>query len=265
MDPTVECECMHTQKGELKESSSLVKTKTMASPVDFDDFFFLLLLLLLLLCFNPCSSKTHPGCFSKIYAFGDSITDTGNTHSSVDLKTFAHVSELPYGMTYFHRPTNRFSDGRIVVDFLAEALGLPFLPPYRNSTADFSHGVNFAVAGGTAIDNDFYARSRIFNTLTFNNALESLQTQLKWFTGFVDKVECKGKSPHECRKVMENTLFWVGEIGANDYTRVHGSLMRPEYVRYLTIGNTMKLLEVRSASIADIPKTHIKIITLLMI
>ncbi|RWR96951.1 GDSL esterase/lipase [Cinnamomum micranthum f. kanehirae] len=212
----------------------------MASFVDIPSFFFLLLLLLL--CFYPCSSTKHAGCFSKIYSFGDSLTDTGNTHSSEELMAFSHVSEPPYGMTYFHRPTNRFSDGRLVIDFLAQTLGFPLLPPYRDSTADFSHGVNFAVAGGTAIDDEFYVLNRIFNKITFNNALESLQTQLDWFTEFVEGVECKGISLNECKKKMKNALFWVGEIGANDYTRIYGSSFRPDRVRDMAVANTIKFL-----------------------
>ena len=61
------------------------------------------------------------GCFKRIFSFGDSITDTGN---------FAYISRnsppgppsVPsYGETYFHRPTGRASDGRLIIDFYGEA------------------------------------------------------------------------------------------------------------------------------------------------
>ncbi|MCD7451110.1 hypothetical protein HAX54_009558 [Datura stramonium] len=45
----------------------------------------------------------------------------------------------------------QYSDGRLVIDFVAESLSLPFLPPYRDPKADKTYGVNFAVAGSTAI------------------------------------------------------------------------------------------------------------------
>lgn len=40
----------------------------------------------------------------------------------------------------------------------AEALGLPFVPPYLSgrSAEDFAGGANFAVAGATALSPDFF-------------------------------------------------------------------------------------------------------------
>jgi GDSL-like Lipase/Acylhydrolase len=42
-----------------------------------------------------------------MFNFGDSNTDGGNNGAL----------NLPYGETYFHKPTGRNSDGRIIVDF----------------------------------------------------------------------------------------------------------------------------------------------------
>ncbi|KAL0355168.1 UNVERIFIED_CONTAM: GDSL esterase/lipase [Sesamum radiatum] len=82
----------------------------------------------------------HPRPFNTIYAFGDSYTDTGNTRSNTGPNGFMFVSNLPYGRTFFHRPTNRYSDGRLVIDFVAQALSLPFLSPYLDQKADRSSG-----------------------------------------------------------------------------------------------------------------------------
>uniref|UniRef100_A0A6V7QSA3 GDSL esterase/lipase n=1 Tax=Ananas comosus var. bracteatus TaxID=296719 RepID=A0A6V7QSA3_ANACO len=123
--------------------------------------------------------------FSKIYAFGDSYTDTGNTHSADGPYSFGYVSSPPYGTTFFHRSTNRYSDGRLVVDFLTTALSLPFLPPYlavaRNPSGAL-HGVNFAVAGSTAIEHEFYVQ----NNITIDVTPQSLMTQLGWFQKHVE-------------------------------------------------------------------------------
>ena len=55
--------------------------------------------------------------YTSMFSFGDSLTDTGNLLVSSPL-SFTIVGRFPYGMTYFHRPTGRCSDGRLVVDFL---------------------------------------------------------------------------------------------------------------------------------------------------
>jgi len=57
------------------------------------------------------------GCFKRIFSFGDSIIDTGNFISTV---ASTPIKELPYGMTYFNRPTGRVSDGRVIIDFYGE-------------------------------------------------------------------------------------------------------------------------------------------------
>ncbi|KAJ0751081.1 putative sinapine esterase [Helianthus annuus] len=68
-----------------------------------------ILLLLTLTSGNP-----PPQPFHKIFAFGDSYTDTGNTASATGPSGFSHVSNLPYGRTFFHHPTNRLSEMRII-------------------------------------------------------------------------------------------------------------------------------------------------------
>ncbi|KAF6165392.1 hypothetical protein GIB67_018836 [Kingdonia uniflora] len=176
-----------------------------------------------------------PASFKKIYAFGDSFTDTGNTRSESGPNGFMHVSNLPYGMTFFRHPTNRYSDGRLVIDFVAETLSLPYLPPYLNSKADTSHGVNFAIAGSTAINHKFYVRHNI----TLNLTPQSLQTQLTWFRNFLASRGCQaGKGMPvmpQCKAVMDDALFWVGEIGVNDYAYSFGSSVSPITIQNLGI------------------------------
>jgi hypothetical protein len=53
-------------------------------------------------------------CYKRIFSFGDSIIDTGNFARS------GPIMEYPFGMTYFHHPTGRISDGRVLVDFYGE-------------------------------------------------------------------------------------------------------------------------------------------------
>lgn len=64
--------------------------------------------------------------------------------------------------------------------FAAEAYGLPLLPPYLSLAkgAKIEHGVNFAVAGATALDAKFFYDRKMGQFLWTN---DSLSVQLGWF------------------------------------------------------------------------------------
>lgn len=66
-------------------------------------------------CHSVALSKIHIN-YTSFFSFGDSLSDTGNFKLSTN-QTLA-IDRLPYGMTYFHRPTGRSCDGRLVVDFV---------------------------------------------------------------------------------------------------------------------------------------------------
>ncbi|RWW24010.1 hypothetical protein BHE74_00007267 [Ensete ventricosum] len=70
------------------------------------------LLIVLFLLFTG----TSVGCYTSIFSFGDSIADTGNAMYSGSIPE--SVRHLPYGQTYFGLATGRFSDGRLIVDFI---------------------------------------------------------------------------------------------------------------------------------------------------
>nr|XP_043620269.1 GDSL esterase/lipase At3g62280-like [Erigeron canadensis] len=76
--------------------------------------------------------------------FGDANSDTGGVLAGAGLPI-----GLPHGITFFHKGTGRFGDGRLILDFICEHLHLGYLSPYLESLApNFTSGVNFAVAGG---------------------------------------------------------------------------------------------------------------------
>ncbi|KAJ6754323.1 ZINC FINGER FYVE DOMAIN CONTAINING PROTEIN [Salix purpurea] len=101
--------------------------------------------LLVVLCFLSSAADPMPPCeFPAIYNFGDSNSDTGGISAA-----FVPIS-APYGEAFFHRPAGRDSDGRLIVDFIAERLRLPYLSAYLNSIgANYRHGANFATGGST--------------------------------------------------------------------------------------------------------------------
>ncbi|WOL18436.1 hypothetical protein Cni_G27231 [Canna indica] len=123
-------------------------------------FMFIVFLLLL-------EAHHATSCYTAIFSFGDSLADTGNLLASLGDSAGA-VGQLPYGETYFGRPTGRFCDGRIIIDFIAEAMGVPLVRPYLagGSEEDFRHGANFAVGGATALNGSFFKERGIDFTWT---------------------------------------------------------------------------------------------------
>ncbi|GMH06798.1 hypothetical protein Nepgr_008638 [Nepenthes gracilis] len=90
------------------------------------------------------SHSQRPCDFPAIYNFGDSNSDTGGISAA-----FQPIP-WPYGETFFNKPAGRDCDGRLLIDFIAQKLGLPFLSAYLNSLGvNFSHGANFATGGST--------------------------------------------------------------------------------------------------------------------
>lgn len=158
---------------------------------------------------------TDASCYTAIYSFGDSLTDTGNLLASMISNVSKLASgSLPYGETYFRKPTGRFSDGRLIVDYIANASGLPLLDPYLgNRTSTFKCGVNFAVGRATALDLDFFSSKNI----TLVGTPFSLDTQIQWFLSQRPKF-CATYRGKECNEHFANALFLMGEIGINDYT-----------------------------------------------
>lgn len=82
--------------------------------------------------------------FPAIFNFGDSNSDSGSVSAA-----FRRVVP-PYGRTFFGKPSGRLTDGRLILDFIAEELGFPYLSAYLDSIgSNFQHGVNFAASGST--------------------------------------------------------------------------------------------------------------------
>ncbi|XP_020094051.1 GDSL esterase/lipase At5g03980-like [Ananas comosus] len=161
---------------------------------------------------SSSSSSGDNDCGIKaVYSFGDSIADTGNLlREGVDNTSFSSIARLPYGETTFGYPTGRCSNGLLMIDFIAKDLGLPYLNPYLEKDANFTYGVNFAVAGATALDASFFAEKGMM--IPFTNS--SLHVQLGWFKSHL-KTICS--SEEDCGERMRHALFMVGEIGGNDY------------------------------------------------
>ncbi|KAM0913007.1 hypothetical protein ACQ4PT_012441 [Festuca glaucescens] len=103
------------------------------------------LVLLLLVQASAGAAAGGADChFPAVFNFGDSNSDTGGLSAAFG------AAPPPNGMTFFGSPAGRYCDGRLIVDFIVENLGIPYLSAYLNSIgSNFSQGANFATAGST--------------------------------------------------------------------------------------------------------------------
>ncbi|KAJ9166652.1 hypothetical protein P3X46_021766 [Hevea brasiliensis] len=109
--------------------------------ITFSSFFILFVAFATIL--NPIFALKS--CeFPAIFNFGDSNSDTGAMPAAFI------PPNPPYGETYFHMPAGRYSDGRLIIDFITKSLNHPYMSAYLDSMGtNFSRGANFAAAGST--------------------------------------------------------------------------------------------------------------------
>merc|ERR1712183_573431 len=134
-----------------------------------------------------------------------------------------------FSMNPFGSTGHRQCNGRLVIDYLCDALSMPPLSPYKDSSSNFSNGANFAIAGSTALSSDFFSRFNIGSpgSLMWKSNPESFQTQIDWFHKFVAEKEC----------------MWKGEIGGDDYSRLSGSSAATKQVTEQAVGHVYDLLK----------------------
>ncbi|CAN1322953.1 GDSL esterase/lipase At1g73610 [Linum perenne] len=109
--------------------------------------------LLVLLSLTSCLGQQTNQSLTAVFAFGDSILDTGNNNQ---LSLIARANYPPYGKDLPGKtPTGRWGNGRVLSDILTEGLGVKnYLPPYLDTTLpvnELSTGVCFA-SGGSGLD-----------------------------------------------------------------------------------------------------------------
>lgn len=164
-------------------------------------------------------SPPVPGCYTRIFSFGDSLTDTGN-YVHLTASSHSPYGAPPYGRTFFGKPTGRASDGRLVIDFIAEEFGLAKVTAIQAGTApgDFQNGANFAIISATANNGSFFA----------GNGMDirpfSLDTQMLWFrTHLRELVQAAAAAAQHQNgsgsvgALLSGALVALGEIGGNDY------------------------------------------------
>ncbi|KAL4280382.1 hypothetical protein GQ457_03G029310 [Hibiscus cannabinus] len=165
----------------------------------------ILLCLELLACFSQSKAKGEE--IKGMFVFGSSLVDNGNNNFLQD--SLAKADFLPYGIDFPHGPSGRFTNGKNVVDLLAQLLNLPFLiPPFSDPSTKgirVIHGVNFASgASGILDETGFVARQVITLNQQIRNFEQITLPELKQQLG------CKAE-------LLKNYMFVVG-TGGNDYS-----------------------------------------------
>ncbi|KAD4983233.1 hypothetical protein R6Q59_002905 [Mikania micrantha] len=173
-----------------------------------------MLLLLLSLSTKPVKatvSNNNPCHFPAVFNFGDSNSDTGGLAAAFG------QAPPPNGETFFHRPAGRYSDGRLVIDFMVQSLGLPYLSAYLDALgSNFTHGANFATGGSTI---------RPQNTTRHQSGLSpiSLNVQSYQFNDFYVRTQIIRKDEVFFKELVPDPEafsrgLYAFDIGQNDLT-----------------------------------------------
>ncbi|KAL6638934.1 hypothetical protein ACP70R_023570 [Stipagrostis hirtigluma subsp. patula] len=162
-----------------------------------------LLLAFLYFMLSPCTASA--GKVSAIVVFGDSTVDPGNNNY---IPTVIKSNFPPYGRDFDGGiATGRFSNGRLVTDFISEAFGLPpSVPAYLDPSChidQLSKGVSFASGGAGLDDLTSQATSAI-----------SLRHQLELFKTYKEKLKV-AKGETLANDIITEALYYFS-IGNND-------------------------------------------------
>ncbi|CBI27701.3 unnamed protein product, partial [Vitis vinifera] len=120
--------------------------------------------------------------FPAMFVMGDSIVDDGNNNN---LNSLAKSNFMPYGIDFNGGPSGRFCNGKTIIDFLGELLGLPYLPAFADSSTtggNVLRGVNYASAAAGILDEtgrnlgDRYSLSQ--QVQNFESTLNQLRSQM---------------------------------------------------------------------------------------
>ncbi|GAA0152501.1 hydrolase [Lithospermum erythrorhizon] len=133
-------------------------------------------LLILALSLNAANGDPLVPAFN---IFGDSVVDAGNNNN---LGTLVKANFLPYGRDFLtHKPTGRFCNGKLAIDFTVEYLGFDLYPPaYLSKEATGNNiltGVNFASASSGYYD----GTAQLYRAVT-------LTQQMKYYQEWQDEV-----------------------------------------------------------------------------
>ncbi|GMI92554.1 GDSL lipase 1 [Hibiscus trionum] len=177
---------------------------------------------------NLGSCHNLPENHAALFIFGDSLFDPGN-NNYINTTTDYQANFIPYGDTFFKYPTGRFSDGRLIPDFIAQFAGLPIIPAYlKPGKQKFTDGVNFASGGAGAL------------VESHQGFVVDLETQIKYFKR-VEKSLRQELGDAEAKKLLSRAVYMFS-VGGNDYLTKNSSVSDQEFAS-MVLGNLTVALE----------------------
>ncbi|EOX98817.1 GDSL-motif lipase 2, putative [Theobroma cacao] len=180
---------------------------------------------------NLISCHTNlPANHVALFVFGDSLFDPGN-NNYINTTFDFQANFRPYGETFFKYPTGRFSDGRLIPDFLAQFAGLPIIPTYlQPGNHKFTDGVNFASGGAGAL------------VESHQGFVVDLETQIRYFKK-VEKSLRQELGDEEAKKLLSRAVYLIS-VGGNDYLTRNSSASDEEYASMVLGTLTVALKEI---------------------
>ncbi|XP_007042987.2 PREDICTED: GDSL esterase/lipase 1 [Theobroma cacao] len=176
------------------------------------------------------SCQSLPKEHVALFTLGDSLFDPGN-NNNINTTNDYRANFWPYGRTFFGYPTGRFSDGRLIQDFIAEYAGLPLIPAFLQSgNHRFIYGVNFASGGAGAL------------VETHQGLVIDLKTQVIYFKK-VEKSLRQEVGDAEAKRLLSRAVYLIS-IGANEYLSRNSSISDEGYVAMVMGNLTLALKEI---------------------
>ncbi|KAK7283741.1 hypothetical protein RIF29_13487 [Crotalaria pallida] len=192
-------------------------------------------MVVLIVCSINKFSKAANASYQALFAFGDSILDTGNNNL---LPGFSKCNYPPYGRDFYGgKATGRWSNGKVPTDLIAEAFGIKqTVPAYRDpllKPEDLPTGVCFA-SGGSGADPFTSTALQVI----------ALSAQVEMFKEYIGKLTAT-VGQQKASEIISNSLVLLS-AGNNDiaitYSQLHlRPMLFPQYTNLL-IGWTTTFL-----------------------
>ncbi|XP_041993055.1 GDSL esterase/lipase At4g18970-like [Salvia splendens] len=174
-----------------------------------------------LVAFNLASSVYGEKLVPCYFVFGDSLVDNGNNN---DRNTVAKANFLPYGIDFPKGPTGRFTNGRNVADFIAEALGFPdSIPSFATAKSSdvVVNGTNYASGSAGILST---TGKQFGDIISLDEQLQNHQTTIAKAASVLGSADAAKNHLGRC-------IYYVG-MGSNDYASYSLNPIKPTPDQY---------------------------------